>query len=61
MLSVVIHDGSARSGSLIDGIVREGARRRPAAALEAEVVTPPVRAGAPFKNGVRVEMEGAAA
>ncbi|MCX5261708.1 IS256 family transposase [Streptomyces canus] len=37
MLSVVTHDGSTQSGSLIDEIVREGARRMLAAALEAEV------------------------
>ena len=37
MLSVVSADGSTESGSLIDEIVREGARRMLAAALEAEV------------------------
>ena len=37
MLSVVNDDGSTESGSLIDEIVREGARRMLAAALEAEV------------------------
>ncbi|WP_328834950.1 IS256 family transposase [Streptomyces europaeiscabiei] len=37
MLTVVTEDGSTREGSLIDGIVREGARRMLAAALEAEV------------------------
>jgi hypothetical protein len=37
MLSVVIAEGSTESGSLIDEIVREGARRMLAAALEAEV------------------------
>ncbi|MFH9663524.1 IS256 family transposase [Streptomyces sp. NPDC017248] len=37
MLSVVNEDGSTPEGSLIDGIVREGARRMLAAALEAEV------------------------
>ncbi|MDY0811251.1 transposase [Kitasatospora purpeofusca] len=37
MLSVVNADGSTESGSLIDEIVREGARRMPAAALEAEI------------------------
>lgn len=37
MLSVVTEDGSIQSGSLIDEIVREGARRMLAAALEAEV------------------------
>ena len=37
MLSVVNKDGSTESGSLIDEIVREGARRRLAAAMEAEV------------------------
>ncbi|BBC36284.1 IS6120-like transposase [Streptomyces graminofaciens] len=37
MLSVVTDDGSTDSGSLIDEIVREGARRMLAAALEAEV------------------------
>ncbi|MER7848656.1 hypothetical protein ABTZ03_32495, partial [Kitasatospora sp. NPDC096077] len=37
MLSVVTAEGSTESGSLIDEIVREGARRMPAAALEAEV------------------------
>ncbi|MFF9373820.1 IS256 family transposase [Streptomyces griseoluteus] len=36
MLSVVTEDGSTQSGSLIDEIVREGARRMLAAALEAE-------------------------
>ncbi|MFF4963192.1 IS256 family transposase [Streptomyces sp. NPDC001222] len=37
MLSVVNADGSTASGSLIDEIVREGARRMLAATLEAEV------------------------
>ncbi|MGW2303358.1 IS256 family transposase [Streptomyces sp. NPDC001809] len=37
MLSVVNADGTTGTGSLIDGIVREGARRMLAAALEAEV------------------------
>lgn len=37
MLSVVNEDGTTESGSLIDEIVREGARRMLAAALEAEV------------------------
>ncbi|WP_406378967.1 IS256 family transposase [Streptomyces sp. NBC_01618] len=37
MLTVVNDDGSTRDGSLIDDIVREGARRMLAAALEAEV------------------------
>jgi transposase-like protein len=37
VLSVVNADGSIASGSLIDEIVREGARRMLAAALEAEV------------------------
>lgn len=37
MLSVVNADGSTESGSLIDEIVREGARRMLAAALEVEV------------------------
>ncbi len=37
MLSVVTDDGSTQSGSLIDEVVREGARRMLAAALEAEV------------------------
>lgn len=37
LLSVVNADGSTESGSLIDEIVREGARRMLAAALEAEV------------------------
>ncbi|RPK71396.1 hypothetical protein EES45_34715 [Streptomyces sp. ADI97-07] len=37
MLSVVTDDGSTQSGSLIDEIVREGARRMLAAALEAGV------------------------
>ncbi|MDJ0466561.1 IS256 family transposase [Streptomyces sp. H27-C3] len=37
MLTVVNDDGSTRDGSLIDEIVREGARRMLAAALEAEV------------------------
>ncbi|WP_405848972.1 IS256 family transposase [Streptomyces sp. NBC_01518] len=37
MLSVVNADGSTESSSLIDEIVREGARRMLAAALEAEV------------------------
>lgn len=39
MLSVVNADGSTPNGSLIDEIVREGARRMLAAALEAEVNT----------------------
>ncbi|MFC9409646.1 IS256 family transposase [[Kitasatospora] papulosa] len=37
MLSVVNEDGTTEAGSLIDEIVREGARRLLAAALEAEV------------------------
>lgn len=37
MLSVVTDDGATQSGSLIDEIVREGARRMLAAALEADV------------------------
>ncbi len=37
MLSAVNAEGSAETGSLIDDIVREGARPMPAAALEAEV------------------------
>ena len=37
MLSVVNEDGATEAGSLIDEIVREGARRMLAAALEAEV------------------------
>ncbi|MFD9432005.1 IS256 family transposase [Streptomyces sp. NPDC060002] len=37
MLSVVNADGTTEAGSLIDGIVREGARRMLAALLEAEV------------------------
>ncbi|MFD0210648.1 IS256 family transposase [Streptomyces hirsutus] len=37
MLSVVNEEGSTATGSLIDEIVREGARRMLAAALEAEV------------------------
>ncbi|MFG2757990.1 hypothetical protein [Streptomyces wuyuanensis] len=37
MLSAVTDDGSTQPGSLIDEIVREGARRMPAAALGAEV------------------------
>ncbi|MGW7260304.1 IS256 family transposase, partial [Streptomyces sp. NPDC054834] len=39
MLSVVNADGSTPNGSLIDEIVREGARRMLAAALEVEVNT----------------------
>ena len=37
MLSVVTEDGTTPTGSLLDDIVREGARRMLAAALEAEV------------------------
>ncbi|MFC7980185.1 IS256 family transposase [Streptomyces cinereoruber] len=37
MLSVVTNDGTTETGSLLDDIVREGARRMLAAALEAEV------------------------
>lgn len=37
MLSVVTNDGTTETGSLMDDIVREGARRMLAAALEAEV------------------------
>jgi hypothetical protein len=37
VLTVVNDDASARDGSLIDEIVREGGRRMLAAALEAEV------------------------
>lgn len=36
MLSVINADGTTETGSLIDDIVREGARRMLAAALEAE-------------------------
>jgi putative transposase len=36
VLSVVNADASTESGSLVDEIVREGARRMLAAALEAE-------------------------
>jgi hypothetical protein len=36
VLSVVTADGSTEAGALIDGIVREGARRMPAAALGVE-------------------------
>ena len=39
MLTIVNADGSTENGSLIDEIVREGARRMLAAALEAEVNT----------------------
>ncbi|WP_331755389.1 IS256 family transposase (plasmid) [Streptomyces sp. NBC_00846] len=39
MLTVVSDDGTAREGSLLDEIVREGARRMLAAALEVEVNT----------------------
>ena len=37
VLSVVNGDGTTETGSLMDDIVREGARRMLAAALEAEV------------------------
>jgi hypothetical protein len=37
VLTVVSEDGITRDGSLLDEIVREGARRMLAAALEAEV------------------------
>lgn len=37
MLTVVTEEGSTRGGSLIDEIAREGARRMPVAALEADV------------------------
>ncbi|MET8630509.1 IS256 family transposase, partial [Kitasatospora sp. NPDC004669] len=37
MLTVINEDGTTRDGSLLDEIVREGARRMLAAALEAEV------------------------
>lgn len=37
LLSVVNNDGTTETGSLMDDIVREGARRMLAAALEAEV------------------------
>ncbi|GGM09598.1 hypothetical protein GCM10010129_61920 [Streptomyces fumigatiscleroticus] len=37
MLSVVNNDGTTETGFLMDDIVREGARRMLAAALEAEV------------------------
>ncbi len=37
MLGVVSEDGTTETGSLIDEIVREGARRMLTAALEAEV------------------------
>lgn len=39
MLSVVTDNGSAQSGSLIDEIVREGARRMLAAVLEVEAAS----------------------
>jgi hypothetical protein len=39
VLSVVNAGGTTGTGSVIDDIVREGARRMPAAALEAEVNT----------------------
>nr|WP_202526961.1 hypothetical protein [Streptomyces sp. SID486] len=55
MLSVVTDDGSTQSGSLIDEIVREGARRMLAAALEAEVNH------YVFEYGVLVEREEKAA
>ncbi|AXE78461.1 hypothetical protein C5746_17700 [Streptomyces atratus] len=70
MLTVVNADSSTPNGSLIDEIVREGARRMLAAALEAEVNSyiaelagerggdgPLVRAGARFKRGELVERE----
>jgi hypothetical protein len=41
VLSVVNTDGSTESGSLIDEIVREGARRMLAAALASYIQLPP--------------------
>jgi hypothetical protein len=47
MLTLVNSDGSAENGSLIDEIVREGARRMVAV----------VRAGVRFERGILVERE----
>ncbi|MFF7249797.1 hypothetical protein ACFZBU_38535 [Embleya sp. NPDC008237] len=74
MLSAVNADGTTETGFLIDDIVREGARRTPAAALETEVNTYMaeladqrdehghrlvVRAGAHFERDALVEREPA--
>jgi hypothetical protein len=57
MLTLVNADGMTETGFLIDEIVREGARRMLAAALEAEVNA---YLAARFERGVLVEREAAA-
>ncbi|WP_431950343.1 hypothetical protein [Actinacidiphila sp. bgisy167] len=72
MHTVVDEDGTTRGGSLLDEVVREGARRMPAAALEAEISSCIAklanekdetggRAGARFEHGRLVERPEAAA
>ncbi|MFE5737293.1 hypothetical protein [Streptomyces celluloflavus] len=73
MLSAANADGSTSNASLMDEIVREGARRMLAAALEAEVdaciaeladqpdLVALVRAGARFEHGHLVERPEAVA
>jgi hypothetical protein len=57
VLTAGAENGSMRDGvSVLDDVVRDGARRMLAAALEAEVL-----AGARFHRGVFVEHEEAAA
>ncbi|MDQ0784661.1 transposase [Streptomyces sp. B3I8] len=51
MLSLVSEDGTTEAGSLIDEIVREGARRMLAAALEAEVEAVIAGLTLPYSNG----------
>ncbi|MFE9425098.1 hypothetical protein ACFYNO_19220 [Kitasatospora sp. NPDC006697] len=59
MLSAVADDGSTRSGSLIDEIVREGPEF-PKAAARITDDREEARAGAHFESGVLVEREAAA-
>jgi transposase len=51
VLSLVSEDGTTEAGSLIDEIVREGARRMLAAALEAEVEAVIAGLTLPYSNG----------
>ena len=51
MLSLVSEDGTTEAGSLIDEIVREGARRMLAAALEAEIEAVIAGLTLPYSNG----------
>jgi len=51
VLSLVSEDGTTEAGSLIDEIVREGARRMLAAALEAEIEAVIAGLTLPYSNG----------